>query len=50
MAHYQRNEPDMARHWYDKGTEWMIGRNPDNLLKRLQSEAETLVVEATGKQ
>ncbi len=44
MAHWQLNEKDKAREWYDQGVAWMEMNNPKNEeLKRFREEAAKLL-------
>jgi tetratricopeptide (TPR) repeat protein/serine/threonine protein kinase len=44
MAHWQLNEKEKARAWYDQAVAWMDKNNPQNEeLKRFRAEAATLL-------
>ena len=43
LTHWQLDEKDQARKWYDKSTEWKQKNTPDAELKTFYSEAEKLL-------
>ena len=44
MAHWQLDEKDVARQWYDRAVEWMAKNNPqDQELRRFRAEATDLL-------
>jgi tetratricopeptide (TPR) repeat protein len=46
MAHWQLDEKDKAREWYDRAVEWMVKHNPEGEeLRRFRTEAEELLEE-----
>lgn len=44
MAHWQLDQKDEARKWYDRAVEWMDENQPNNLdLRRFRAEAAELL-------